>query len=402
MPEVTPQTSSKPKGGSLIKAKMLARTVSRVFSVDKRKSSEATKATAAAADEAADESPIAALEKEEERQEEEQEETEDAEAPVTRGSFAVSDEALAQLPKASDEGNDEVQGQGGAEEAGATADAKEEEEAVAEAEVEAEETAVAEAEVEAEVEAEETAEAQAEAEVEEGETEETRDTQSMSIEVVVPPSPSPGHLLSDTAPLPPSRQSSEMVTAPRESTDMSMAVAPPAPLVKSGSKASHVFGSMLVTVEHSGFDSGHPLFSVTVAVDGEAREGFGRAGDRFATFRNLALQLDLIDVAECPFPKTFLKNKFGVKLTQSEVGERAASLQTWFNSLVEADLPKAVMQSLLDFFTKQKGARVKEEVAVEEKGQVKTISDAASVEEQKAIEEAGAADVARASMRLSQ
>ena len=315
VPEVQPQTApkpkgGKPKGGSLIKTKMIARTVSRVFNMERRRSSQAAQATAAAAaavDDVTDEKPVAALEKEEQHEEEVKGEEEDV--PVTRGSFALSNAALAELPKSAN-----------AEEVGAEAGAKQEEEEGTEVGVEAENTDMAKP-VESAV-------------------EETRDAQSVSIEVAVPPTPSASHQLSDTAPLPPSRQSSEMVTAPRESTDMSMAAASSAPLIKSGSKASHVFGSMSVTVGHSGFASGHPLFSVAVTVDGEAKEGFGRTGDRFATYRNLAIQLDLIDVTECPFPRTFLKNKFGVKLTQSEIDERASALQTWFNSLVEADLPK--------------------------------------------------------------
>ena len=379
MPEVQPQTApkpkdGKPKGGSLIKTKMIARTVSRVFNMERRRSSQAAQATAAAGatavNDVADEKPVAALEKEEQQEEEEEVKGEEEDVPVTRGSFALSDAALAELPKSAN-----------AEEVEAEAGAKQEE--GVEVGVEAENTDMAKP-VESAV-------------------EQTRDAQSVSIEVAVPPTPSASHQLSDTAPLPPSRQSSEMVTAPRESTDMSMAAASPAPLVKSGSKASHVFGSMSVTVEHSGFASGHPLFSVAVTVDGEAKEGFGRTRDRFATYRNLAIQLDLIDVAEYPFPRTFLKNKFGVKLAQSEIDERASALQTWFNSLVEADLPKAVMQSLLDFFTKKGGVGdgVGAAPAVEE-GQVKAVPDTAPVQGGKAIEEAGAADSARASMRLSQ
>ena len=65
------------------------------------------------------------------------------------------------------------------------------------------------------------------------------------------------------------------------------------------------------------------------------------------------------------------------------------------------------MQSLLDFFTKKhtKKGGVEDEVEAEpavEEGQDKAAPDTAPVKGGKAIEEAGAADAARASMRLSQ
>eukprot|EP00619_Florenciella_sp_RCC1007_P000089 CAMPEP_0205920904 /NCGR_PEP_ID=MMETSP1325-20131115/11940_1 /ASSEMBLY_ACC=CAM_ASM_000708 /TAXON_ID=236786 /ORGANISM="Florenciella sp., Strain RCC1007" /LENGTH=536 /DNA_ID=CAMNT_0053288643 /DNA_START=7 /DNA_END=1617 /DNA_ORIENTATION=+ len=338
VPEVQPQS----KSGSFIKAKMLGRTVSRVFTKPVKTDADAdadadadtdvhanadadadadTHATAAGDADAdpgvdataapANPNPAATSEKRDSEKEATEGNSSDGvevDIPVTRGTFALSDAALAQVPKSAD--------------------------ALVSAQDEAESTTTQEAVADAT---------------------ETRDAPSISVDVLIPSQSPIEHQLSDTAPLPPpvSRQSSEMVEGPRASTDMTMAPASPTPLVESGSKVSDVFGAMDVSVTHAGHDFGHPLFAVSVTVDGEAK--YSRKGDRFNVFRSLAIKLDLIDVEEFPFPKTFLKNKLGVKLTQPEIDKRAADLQRWLSALVEAELPPDVRKALSEFFLQEKG-----------------------------------------------
>jgi len=119
---------------------------------------------------------------------------------------------------------------------------------------------------------------------------------------------------------------------------------------------------------------GHPLYVVAVEVEGKAHDNLGSvAGLRFAAFR--ALKNELGRGASEGFPRTFIKNMFGIHLTPEQVSDRAECLDKWLNAQLKADATVESFTTLATFLklvvadnkaSVPAPAAVKEEQPVEE------------------------------------
>lgn len=140
----------------------------------------------------------------------------------------------------------------------------------------------------------------------------------------------------------------------RESTNLESAPDPIEDTKPASLKAINFFPAdtkvsvSVAMLDASVSQGGHPHYTIAVEVDGKTHENLGSvAGFRFAAFRALKTQLGR--TANDGFPRTYIKNMFGIHLTAEQVSERATTLNTWLNAQLNADATEESLTALATF-----------------------------------------------------